>query len=324
MDLRQLRSFIAVAEELHFGHAAERLGLAPTALSRIIRSLEGELGVSLLARTTRQVLLTRAGLLLLDEARGIIARSERVAQNVRDAAISGGKVLRIGAIDAASASFLPGLLHTYRREHPGVEIRFVEAMTLPQLQMLESGKLDIALIRPPRRAADIGFEVLRVERPVVLLPFDHPLAVRSHLSIADLVGEPFLVPSRRIRPFAYDLVMAYFEAAGSVPNVTQETTEKPAMIAAVAAGIGLALVPDWVASFTGSQVVAKRLVGQLLDPPPPGAIVGVAWRVHQKSALRDDFITLLRREVALMDEQNHVDDLAYRHVIETHRLKRPA
>jgi DNA-binding transcriptional LysR family regulator len=304
MDLRQLRCFIAVAEELHFGRAAERLGLAPPALSRQISTLEDELGVALLTRTTRQVALTRAGLIMLEEAKGILAGMERASRAVREASLASGKVLRVGAIDAASASFVPEALVTFRARHPGVEIKFVEAMTTPLIQMLEAGRLDIALTRPPRKPTDCAFEVLRVERPIVVLNESHPLATREHLTMHDLIGQPFVVPSKRIRPFAYDLVMTYFESVGSVPNVTIEATEKPAMMSAVAAGLGMALAPDWVSRLSFPRVTMRKLRGALLDPPPDGALVGVAWRPHQKLAARDDFLAILRESVTLVDEDN--------------------
>lgn len=303
MDVRQLRCFIAVAEELHFGHAAERLGLAPPALSRQISALEDELGVALFTRTTRQVALTRAGLIMLEEAKAILLRMEHASRAVRQASLSSGKVLRIGAIDAASSSFVPEALAKFRQRFPAIEIKFVEAMTAALIQMLEAGKLDLALTRPPRKPTDCAFEVLRVERPIVVLNDTHPLAAREHLTMLDLVGEPFVVPSKRIRPFAYDLVMAYFESVGSVPNVTIEATEKPAMMSAVAAGLGMALAPDWVSRLSFPGVTMRRLRGALLDPPPPGALVGIAWRPQQKLGARDDFLAILRESVTLIDER---------------------
>ena len=305
MDVRQLRCFIAVAEELHFGRAAERLGLAPPALSRQISSLEDELGVSLLTRTTRLVSLPRAGLMLLDEATVILPIMQHASLAVREASRATGKVLRVGAIDAASSSFVPSALIAFRDRCPGVEIKFVEAMTASLVQMLEAGKLDVALLRPPRKPTDCAFEILRVERPIVVLNELHPLAKRDHLTMHDLIGEPFVVPSKRIRPFAYDLVMAYFESVGTVPNVSIEATEKPAMMSAVAAGLGSALAPDWVSRLSFPGVTMRRLRGALLDPPPDGALVGVAWRPQQKLAPRDDFLAILRESVTLIDE-NHI------------------
>lgn len=304
MDVRQLRCFIAVAEELHFGRAAERLGVAPPALSRQISALEDELGVSLLTRTTRQVAMTRAGLIMLEEAKAILVRMEHASRAVREASLASGKVLRVGAIDAASSSFLPEALVTFRARFPGIEIKFVEAMTAALIQMLESGKLDLVLSRPPRKPTDCAFEILRVERPIVVLNEQHPLAARENLSMLDLVGEPFVVPSKRIRPYAYDLVMAYFESVGAVPNVVIEATEKPAMMSAVAAGLGMALAPDWVSRLSFPGVTMRRLRGALLDPPPPGALVGVAWRPQQKLPSRDDFLAILRESVTLIDDRH--------------------
>lgn len=304
MDVRQLRCFIAVAEELHFGRAAERLGVAPPALSRQISALEDELGVSLLTRTTRQVAMTRAGLIMLEEAKAILVRMEHASRAVREASLASGKVLRVGAIDAASSSFLPEALVTFRARFPGIEIKFVEAMTAALIQMLESGKLDLVLSRPPRKPTDCAFEILRVERPIVVLNEQHPLAAGENLTMLDLVGEPFVVPSKRIRPYAYDLVMAYFESVGSVPNVVIEATEKPAMMSAVAAGLGMALAPDWVSRLSFPGVTMRRLRGALLDPPPPGALVGVAWRPQQKLPSRDDFLAILRESVTLLDDRH--------------------
>ncbi len=304
MDVRQLRCFIAVAEELHFGRAAERLGVAPPALSRQISALEDELGVSLLTRTTRQVAMTRAGLIMLEEAKAILVRMEHASRAVREASLASGKVLRVGAIDAASSSFLPEALVTFRARFTGIEIKFVEAMTAALIQMLESGKLDLVLSRPPRKPTDCAFEILRVERPIVVLNEQHKLAAREHLTMFDLVGEPFVVPSKRIRPYAYDLVMSYFESVGAVPNVVIEATEKPAMMSAVAAGLGMALAPDWVSRLSFPGVTMRRLRGALLDPPPPGALVGVAWRPQQKLPSRDDFLAILRESVTLLDDRH--------------------
>ncbi|WP_439493043.1 LysR family transcriptional regulator [Bosea sp. (in: a-proteobacteria)] len=319
MDIRHLRCFIAVAEELHFGRAAERLGLAPPALSRQISTLEEELGCVLLTRTTRQVALTRAGLIMLEEAKSILARMDHASRAVREASLASGKMLRIGAIDAASASFVPEALVAFRERYPGVQIKFVEAMTAPLVQMLEAGKLDLALTRPPRKPTDCAFEVLRVERPIVVLNEAHPLAAREHLTMQDLVGEPFVVPSKRIRPFAYDLVMSYFESVGAVPNVTIEATEKPAMMSAVAAGLGMALAPDWVSRLSFPGVTMRRLRGALLDPPPPGALVGIAWRPQQRLDARDDFLAILRESVTLIDERQVLP-----FAIPTTKLKRTA
>jgi DNA-binding transcriptional LysR family regulator len=300
LDLRQLKCFIAVAEEMHFGRAAERLHMAPTALSRMVKTLEEEIGVPLLRRTTRAVSLTRAGLHFLEDARTILIRTEDAARNARDAAEGSGMTLRIGAIDAASASFLPTALQELRRRHPRVDIRLVEAMTAPQLQMLRTGRLDIALARPPLSEAEFPYEVLREEKLAALLPAGHPLAAKSGaVPMPALARETIIIPAKRARPYAYDLVMAYFATVNVVPTILQETTEKPAMLATVATGAAIALAPDWIATFGHPGVVIRPISHVMLDDPLPGALVGMAWRDQQRHKLRDEFMGILREKAAV-------------------------
>jgi DNA-binding transcriptional LysR family regulator len=305
MELRQLSAFISVAEELHFGKAAEKCGLAAPALSRLITTLEQDLGAVLLTRTTRQVSLTRAGLVMLEEAKAILNRADQAGRLVRNAHSNAGRTLRIGAIDAASASFLSDIVAEFRRHHPAIEVRFVEAMTKSLLLMLDSGRLDICLTRPPRIKTGCAFEVLRVELPYVILPDGHPLLAKDRIEMVDLADQPMVIPAKRSRPYAYDLVMAYFEGAGTVPRIAIEATEKPAMMAAVAARLGVAIVPDWVTRLSYPGVELRKLSGAMLDPPHPGAMVGVAWRPEQRMQPRDAFLALLRDRVSLLDEGSH-------------------
>jgi DNA-binding transcriptional LysR family regulator len=304
MELNQLSAFVAVAEELHFGRAAEKCNLAAPALSRLIKSLEDELGVTLLTRTTRQVTLTRSGLKMLEEAKALLVKAEAAISSVREEHHNVRKLLRIGAIDAASASFLSDIVSEFRRNDPAIEIHFVEAMTKPLMTMLEAGKLDICLVRPPRMMTDCAFEVLRVELPFVMLPDGHPLLAKSRINMADLAVEPIIVPARRSRPYAYDLVMAHFESVGAVPKISIEATEKPAVMAAVAAGLGIAIVPDWVTRLTFPGVHMRKLYDAPLDPPHPGALLGVAWRKEQRLSVRDAFLSLLRERVALFSDDD--------------------
>jgi DNA-binding transcriptional LysR family regulator len=306
MDLKQLRGFVAVADAMHFGRAAESLHMAPTALSRLVKALEDEIGVRLLNRTTRAVTLTRAGLGFLEDAKAILARTEDAARSARETADGGGTTLRIGAIDTASASFLPAALTALRAAHPTVDVRLTETMTAPQLQMLRTGRLDLALIRPPPTAGEFPFEFLREEKLIALLPSAHPLAARGTLTIPELADQPLIIPAKRARPYAYDLVMAYFASAGLVPRILQDTTEKPAMLAMVAAGIGVALAPDWVARLPHAGVAFRPLSGVALDPAPPGAVVGMAWRPHQRHGLRDAMLAALREAAREFDPSTAV------------------
>jgi DNA-binding transcriptional LysR family regulator len=302
-----MRSYVTVAEEMHFGRAAERLHMAPTALSRLVRTLEESIGVKLLNRTTRAVTLTRAGLTFLEDAKAILARTDEAARNAREAADGGGMTLRIGAVDAASASFLPLALNALRTRHPTVDIRLTEVMTGPQLQMLRTGRLDIALTRPPTQAGEFPYEVLREEKLFALLPTNHRLARRHAVLMADLADSPVIIPAKRARPYAYDLVMAYFASAGLVPRILQDTTEKPAILAMVASGMGVALVPDWVAGLSCPGVCYRPIAGVSLRPPPPGALISMVWRPQQKHSMRDEFMGVLRDAALSYDPSPFLD-----------------
>jgi DNA-binding transcriptional LysR family regulator len=302
MNLRQLNGLIAVAEELHFGRAAEKCHIAPPVLSRHIKTLEQELGVTLLKRTTRAVALTRAGLRMVEEAKRILANVDSAVTAVRNAHAGSGQVLRVGAIDSASAGFLTSIVADFRKNHPAIDIQFIEAMTGPLLQMLEAGRLDLCLIRPPRRTTDCKFEVLRAELPIVILPARHRLLAKSSITIEDLLEEQIIIPARRSRPYAYDLVMAHFESAGAMPKISIEATEKLAMMAAVQSGLGVAIAPDWVSRLSFPGVAMRRLDGQNFDPPHDGSLVGMAWRPQQRFQPRDDFIELLREKITYVDD----------------------
>ncbi|MBX9926342.1 MAG: LysR family transcriptional regulator [Hyphomicrobiaceae bacterium] len=300
MDLRQLRCFVAVAEEMHFGRAAERLHMAPPALSRVVRSLEDEIGARLLERTTRAVSLTRAGLGFLEDAQLILSRIDTAAQSARDQSTKITTTLRIGAIDAGMGGVLPAAVARLRTAHPDCDVRIIEAMTLPQIHMLRTGRLDIALVRMIEDS-EFPFEPLRQEQLVVVVPDGHRLARKRQLTVRDARDEPFIIPSRRVRPYAYDLVMAYFAAADCVPRIALETTEKPAILAMVASGIGIAFVPDWVTTLRFKGVCYRPLADVPPSPLPPGAWLGMSWRPQQRHRLRDELIRELRSVAADYD-----------------------
>src|SRR6478735_2676598 len=149
MDLHQLRCFVAVAEELHFGRAAQRLGMLPSALGRHVRMLEEDLGTRLLARTTRNTALTDEGAMLFDEARNLVSEADRLAARFRTRGRSQTATLRVGAIDTAAAGLIPPLLHDFRERRPDVAVQLLEEKTIRLLPRLLSGRLDLAFVRPP-------------------------------------------------------------------------------------------------------------------------------------------------------------------------------
>jgi DNA-binding transcriptional LysR family regulator len=250
MDLRHLRYFVAVAEELHFGRAAERLNMAQPPLSQAIRRLEADLGVDLLHRTTRKVDLTDAG-------RGYLVRARKILGEVDEAAHEARRV---------AAALSRGLC----LELPGVDFSFRGEMLVPdQAAALRTGEIDLALLRPP--IADLSLTVLplRRDRLVVAVPAGHPLAALRQVEITDLAGADLIVHSADRRSVMYDVVLGLFRDAGVEPRIRHEVGETSTLITLVAGGLGAAVVPEPVAVLALEGVAFRPLVR-------PAASIGLA------------------------------------------------
>lgn len=294
MDLHQLRCFVAVAEELHFGRAARRLDMLPSALSREIRLLETSLGTQLLLRTTRNVMLSQDGAAFVDDARALLARADALAAEVRERGRRHSRsLIRVGAIDTA-AGLVPPLLHDFRELRPAVAVQLLEDKTVRLVPKLLSGRLDIAFIRPPGRL-DRRIETMMLfhETPVVAVPSRHRLASRRRLSIEALADEPMIVPDRSSRPHSHDLTIKLFQRAGLRPNLSQIAEEKQTIVQLVAAGLGLAIVPRWASRLGMAGVRFVPLASRdtaILDLLPMAA----AWLRNARDPLRDEILDLLR------------------------------
>ena len=244
MELLQLKCYLAVAEELHFGRAARRLDMLPASLGRKITQLEERLDTRLFQRTTRSVALTEAGSTLLEDARSLVEQIEAFEGRVREIREPETAVLRVGAIDSAAAGLMPQLLQILRREAPRIEVQIIEQKTIRLLPKLLSGGLDVAFCRPPDvRDPRLQFRTLFFETAVVALPESHPLAGRASIAIRDLADEPLIVPDRRSRPHSHDLTIKQFLDAGLTARIAQVADEKQTIVNLVAAGTGLAIVP---------------------------------------------------------------------------------
>lgn len=295
MELRQLGCFVAVAEELHFGRAAARLHMLPSALGRHVRLLEEELGSALLRRTTRQVALTPAGAALLEDARDLLQRAAAARLRVQDAARTGAEPLRIGAIDSAASGLLPGLLFAFHQRHPQIETRLLEDKSARLLPLLAAGRLDLAFVRPPPPGAALAFAPLRREVLVAALPRGHALARRRRIRLRELATEALILPPQRSRPHSFALVAHAFAAAGlALPQGGQEAAEKQTIVNLVAAGLGVALVPDWTAQLRRPGVVFRPLADAVASLP--AAMLGAAWLPDRASPARDAFLALLAAE----------------------------
>jgi DNA-binding transcriptional LysR family regulator len=284
-ELWQLRYFIAVAEKLHFGHAAQALHISQPPLSRAIRALEERLGVALLVRTRRRVELTPEGARLLEEARRIFAHLERAVGELRGLAAGEQGRLRIGFVSLADYGVLPGLLKAYKAARPGVRLALREMLSPHQAEALAAGELDFGFLLPPvAGGADFEHIVVQRERFVAALPARHALARRrGSVPMAEIGGEPLVMVPRAIAPGLYDIVAGLAARAGLTLNVAQEAIQMQTVVSLVSSGLGCAIVPASVANLGRRGVVYREIADShprldLWLAWPRGAAAGAAPR----------------------------------------------
>ncbi len=277
IDLRQLRAFVAVAEELHFGRAAARLGIAQPPLSQQIRRLEAKLGHPLFVRGTRRVALTAAGSALLSVARGIFAQLGDGLEAARRAGRGESGRLRVGFPASMALTIMPAVIRRYRDRHPGVELVLRELTTAPQLDALRAGLLDVGFLREPPEEAMLDHAPVLREGFVAVLPADHPLG--------RLAGEPFILFPRALGPAFHDRITGLCRAAGFAPRIAQEAAEWQTVAGLVEAGFGVSIAPACIARI--------RLDGVAYRPLSPAAahtIVALAWRRGERDPVTARFV----------------------------------
>ena len=266
MELRQLRYFVAVAEELHFRRAAERLHISQPPLSQQIRGLEDELGFALLVRTRRRVSLTPAGEAFLRDARALLGELDGAVATARriDAGQTGR--LRINFVGSALFSIIPPTVERFRAARPGVEIELHERPTVDQLRAVRAGTSDVGLVRPPiENDGELTVRTVLRERTVAALPAGHPLARLSRVPLRRLAAEPLVLFPRDQAPGFHDLVIDSLAGAGAVPRVIQYAPEMLTIIGLVAAGVGVSLVPASVRRLALDGVTYRPVAGAPLS-----------------------------------------------------------
>ncbi|MEW7313966.1 LysR substrate-binding domain-containing protein [Buttiauxella gaviniae] len=303
MELNQLRCFIAVAEELHFGHAAQRLDMLPSALGRYIKLLEEDLGTRLLSRSTRNVSLTPHGALFLEEAREIVERADHLQQRFRKLARQNAGRLRIGAIDSAVVSLVPHVLHVFRDSWPDVDIQIVEDKSSKLLPKLKSGRLDVIFMRPTEHMDDaLENQFLFYEDVVLAISDKHRLSQRNEIYVDDLMNVPLIVPERRVRPHSYDLTMSLFDCASFKPQLVKIADEKQTIINMVAAELGAAIMPKWVARMSAMNVkfipLAKEY--QTIRTKLP---LSAVWVKDSRDETRDNMMKVVMQELEVIAQQ---------------------
>lgn len=298
MELRQLRHFVAVAEELHFGRAAGRLHMTQPPLSQSIQALEADLGVQLFFRSKRTVRLTPIGKEWLPHARRVLGEAADLPDLARR--LSRGEVgrLRIAFVSFVGYSFLPRLVSRFKQSFPEVEIELNEATSNVQIDDLLAGELDIGLmIPPPNRAvpAPLGYVPIRSEELVVAMPaaWVDGNAREDSISFADLRDRPLVLFPRTGAPVLHDLVTRLYADHGAQPVIGQRAMQMQTIINLVAEGMGLAFVPGAMRSLSPVGVSYLRL-----RESAPTVEVGMGWRPADASRAVHNFVAFVEREIA--------------------------
>jgi len=262
IELRQLRQFVAVAEEMSFHRAAERLHMAQPPLTAAIRKIEQELGVPLLERGNRITRITEAGQVFLIEARRTLAQFERTLGNTRRAARGLTESLRLTFVDSTVNALLPGILRQFRQAHPQAEFHLQEATTAEQLIALRDDRADIGMVVLPIAPQD-ELQILPFlqDRMVLALPDHHPLATQRHVTLSDLVDQPWVLFPAHYGPGMHAAILQACAVAGFSPRIVQEARQMQTIGGLVAGGVGIALMPALFAVLKSPGVVFRELSG---------------------------------------------------------------
>ncbi|HTD24574.1 MAG TPA: LysR substrate-binding domain-containing protein [Terriglobales bacterium] len=289
IELRHLRYFVAVAEELHFGRAAKRLHLAQPPLSQQIRKLEEILGHALFTRTSRHVKLTSAGELFLDRARSTLRKVQEDMETARSVGRGELGSLTVGFIGSAMLTSIPAILGEYRRRHPRLNLQLRESYTAGVVQALLQGTLDVGFLRDGGSIEGLEVETLFSEPFVAVLPKRHLLATRKTLSASALRDEPFVFFSPNVGSRAYQKTVSICEEFGFRPQVVQEAPQWLTILRLVGAGLGVTIAPACVERIAAPDVVCRRLRRTAVKSD-----IELAYRIGEDRAIVKTFCSMVR------------------------------
>jgi DNA-binding transcriptional LysR family regulator len=288
MELRHLRYFVAVAQELHFRRAAEKLHIVQPALSKQISALEKELGVLLLDRDRRHVTLTEAGQVFLDEALEVLAQADGAVTRAR--AVSRGEVgrLDIGFIQPALAELLPRTLRVFREHHPGVKLTIGETTSRTAIEKIASRSMHFAFIRlPTENRPDLCTEVVSEEPVLLTVPKSHALAARESVAIADLAEEDLILIDRKVEPGLHDYYVSACNTAGFSPRVAHEVNSTSVAIGLTAGGLGIGFAPS------SARLAAQHNVAYLpIEGDAPKLTIGAMYHAGPRPSVLENFLRL--------------------------------
>ena len=289
IEIRHLRYFLAVAETLHFGKAAEKLGMAQPPLSQQIKNLERILGYSLFDRTTRGVRMTAVGEFFRERARHTLARMNDDIEITRRLGSGKEGVLNVGFSGSVMFTRLPRAIESYRRLYPNVELRLQELVTAEQIPALLDGSLSIGFMRDGEDSKGLSIESILHERYIAALPSFHALARnKTALSVAALKDEPFVLFARRMGNLAFDRTLACCEAAGFRPKIVQDAPQWPTTLRLVAAGLGVTLAPACVGRLSMPGVTYRKLRSR------DWTSIDIGMRPDLKNPAAEAFLAIVR------------------------------
>jgi DNA-binding transcriptional LysR family regulator len=296
MELRHLRYFVAVAEELHFTRAAERLGIKQPPLSLQIRHLEREIGAALFHRRTRGVELTETGELLLGDARRILEQVARTKAGAQSHARGEAGRIHLGFAGATYVHQLVlGIIRAYRERYPGVVLSPEQSNTAYLIAALQSGAIDVAFVRPPIIDGDgLAIAPLIDEPMVIVLPVSHPHAGDRSMPLAALAPETMILFPRTLAPGLHDSIVAGCHRAGFSPKLGQEASQTVSIIHMVAAGFGVSIVPQSIEQIRADGVAYLRIDGEA-----PRAPISLAYRRDDHSVVVRNFVAVARQTARL-------------------------
>jgi DNA-binding transcriptional LysR family regulator len=292
MELRQIRSFLSIAETLHFGRTAELIHLSQPALSLQIRALEEEVGARLFERNRRKTTLTAAGLAFRKDAAAAVSQLDQAIRGARLAANGKLGLLRIGFISTAGIEIVPNIIRQFREANPEVEFSLRNILTTDQIQMLAAGSLDIGFLRLP-----IGehpeLEVVGVHREpfVLVVPLSHKLAKRKRVRLREVSGQDFVMYERTYAPGFHDLIFGVLRDAGVVPHICQTAGEMPTLISLVDSGIGISILPASAVKHSAAAVVACEIADTI-----PMSEIAIAVNKGNRAAIVGNFRSLALEE----------------------------
>jgi DNA-binding transcriptional LysR family regulator len=293
MELRQIRSFLSIAETLHFGRTARLIHLSQPALSLQIRALEEEIGVRLFERNRRKTALTAAGVAFRDDATAAVSQLDQAIRRARLAANGKLGLLRVGFISTAGNEIVPNIVRQFRDSNPEVEFSLRNILTTDQIQMLSDGSLDIGFLRLP-----IGehpeLDVVRVHREpfVVVTPLSHKLAKRKRVALHELSGQDFVMYERSYAPGFHDLIFGMLRDAGVIPNVCQTAGQMPTLISLVDSGMGISILPASAVKHSGASVAACEIAGKIAMSE-----IAIAVNKGNRAAVVANFRSLVLKEL---------------------------